>query len=192
MLHDDALPDAAEHILEAVMFESWLRFTFLEEMPDAPAGPDGEPPLMVRLDEAARRTLAEKESALLPLALMVDGREATFERSREAVCRYVLEELEGRGVIPAGSAAEVLDSQAFQLRLQLFNNWLQEQESALERTYHDFADWRIKFGQWRSRPDVVEQTRAALAPTDNPAEAAGDGGAATVRLLGADDVRDEG
>ncbi|HJA78275.1 MAG TPA: hypothetical protein H9784_01705 [Candidatus Desulfovibrio intestinavium] len=191
MLHDDALLDAAEHILEAVMFESWLRFSFLEDMPDAPAGPDGEPPLMVRLDEAARRHLAEKEAALLPLALMVDGREATFELSREAICRYVLEELEGKGVIPAGSAAEVLDSPAFQLRLQLFNNWLQEQESVLERAPHDFADWRIKFGQWRSRPDVVEQTRAALAPTDNPAEAAGDGGAATVRLLGADDVRDE-
>ena len=186
--NDAITPDAAERILEAVMFESWLRFTFLEEVPGE--NPSDEPRLFIRLDEAARQRLAARESHLLPLALMVDGREASFEHSREAVCRFVLEELEGR-VIPQGPAAAVLDGRDFQLRLQLFNNWLQEQESVLERTPHDFADWRIKFAQWRSRPDIKERTLAAVSPVADPAEAAGDGGAPSVPLLGAADVQED-
>lgn len=185
---DAVTPDAAERILEAVMFESWLRFTFLEEVPGEQPG--DEPRLFIRLDDAARRRLAEQESRLLPLALMVDGREAGFAASREAVCRFVLEELEGRS-IPQGTAAAVLDSTDFQFRLQLFNNWLQEQESLLERTPHDFADWRIKFAQWRSRPDVRDQARAAISPAAHPADAAGDGGAQPVRLLDTADVQEE-
>ena len=184
----DSMPDAAERILEAVMFESWLRFSFLEELPGE--GPDAEPRLLIRLDDAARQRLAAQESHLLPLARLMDGQEASFENSREAVCRFVLEELEGR-VIAQGTAAAVLDSQDFQFRLQLFNNWLQEQESILERTPHDFADWRIKFAQWRSRPDVSEQTLAAVSPTAHPAEAAGDGGAQAPRLLDAADVQED-
>lgn len=190
MTHDnDALtPDAAESILEAVMFESWLRFTFLEEEPGEQ--PDDEPRLYVRLGDDDRQRLAQQEAHLLPLALMVDGQEAGFALSREAVCRFVLDELEGR-TIPRGMAAAVLDSRDFQQRLQLFGNWLQEQESVLERSPHDFADWRIKFAQWRSRPDVLAQARAAVGPTADPAEAAGDGGAPARRLLGAADVQEE-
>ena len=184
----DPMPDAAERILEAVMFESWLRFSFLEESPGE--GPDDEPRLLIRLDDAARQRLAERESHLLPLARLVDGREASFENSREAVCRFVLEELEGRS-IPQGTAATILDSRDFQFRLQLFNNWLQEQESILERTPHEFADWRIKFAQWRSRPDIREQTLAAVSPTEHPAEAAGDGGAQAPRLLDTADVQED-
>ena len=41
----DSMPDAAERILEAVMFESWLRFSFLEELPEE--GPDGGPRLRI-------------------------------------------------------------------------------------------------------------------------------------------------
>ena len=186
--NDAIAPDAAERILEAVMFESWLRFTFLEEVPGE--RPEDEPRLFIRLDEAARQRLAGEEAHLLPLALMVDGREASFANSREAVCRFVLEELEGRD-IPQGTAASVLDSPDFQFRLQLFNNWLQEQESVLERTPHDFSDWRIKFAQWRSRPDIREQTLAAVSPTEHPAEAAGDGGAQATRLLDAADVQED-
>ena len=92
----DSMPDAAERILEAVMFESWLRFSFLEEV--SGEGPDDAPRLLIRLDEAARQRLAERESHLLPLARLVDGREASFENSREAVCRFVLEELEGKSI----------------------------------------------------------------------------------------------
>lgn len=184
----DSMPDAAERILEAVMFESWLRFSFLEEVPGE--GPDDAPRLLIRLDEAARQRLAERESHLLPLARLVDGREASFENSREAVCRFVLEELEGKS-IAQGTAAAVLDSPDFQFRLQLFNNWLQEQESILERTPHDFADWRVKFAQWRSRLDIEAQTLAAVSPVADPAEAAGDGGAPSAPLLGAADVQED-
>ena len=36
-----------DQVLEAVMFENWLRFYFISEKPDAPAHEDGEAPLFM-------------------------------------------------------------------------------------------------------------------------------------------------
>ena len=57
---------------------------------------------------------------------------------REVTLEDVLEELEGKS-IAQGTAAAVLDSPDFQFRLQLFNNWLQEQES-IQKIYRGEAE----------------------------------------------------
>lgn len=163
--------EAVDQILEAVMFENWLRFYFLRDLQDAASDEDEERPVAVLLSDEERQTLAAREPALFPLALMVEGREAGFATSRDAVCRYLLEELDGRR-LPQGMAAGLLESPLFQAHLQLFNNWLQEHETVLDRTYHDFADWRVKFAQWRTRPDLLQQVDDALRPA-TAAQAAG-------------------
>lgn len=155
--------DAVDLILEAVMFESWLRFYFLRDLQDSPSAHNGDSPVGVRLTEEERQDLSRREPALFPLIRLVDGQEAGFATSRNAVCRYLIDELDGSR-LPQGMAAGLLESPQFQARLQLFHNWLQEHQTVLDRTYHDFADWRIKFGQWRTRPDLLQQVDQALRP----------------------------
>ena len=48
------MPEAQEQfqngvakVLEAVMFENWLRFYFISEKPEAPAAADGQPALFI-------------------------------------------------------------------------------------------------------------------------------------------------
>lgn len=143
--------NAVWRVLEAVMFENWLRFYFISEKPDAPAGPDGETPLFLAVPDKGMERIRELYPHLLPLAEDINGREANFETSRRAVCTFVLDHLDGKSM-PKDMAATIFESATFQIQMQLFNAWVQMHEEQLDQGFLEFGAWRKLFGQWRETP----------------------------------------
>lgn len=161
--------DAVEQALEAVMFENWLRFHFIEELPPDPAATaDGNAReeaerLCIRVPEKAMARIGELYPRLLPLAADMNGRAVDFETSRRAVCTFVLEKLDGK-TMPRDMAAVVFGSATFQIRLQLFHAWVQLHEEQLDQGFQEFGAWRALFGQWRATPgarDLAEKLALA-------------------------------
>ncbi|MDE5879363.1 MAG: hypothetical protein K2G99_05000 [Desulfovibrio sp.] len=154
--------DAVEQALEAVMFESWLRFYFIEELP-AEAGADAKAPetaedgerLCIKVPEKGMARIAELYPKLAPLAQSMNGHEVDFETSRRAVCTFVLSELDGK-TMPRDMAAVVFGSATFQIQLQLFHTWLTMHEDQLDRGFQEFGAWRNLFAQWRATPGARE------------------------------------
>ncbi|GFH62909.1 MAG: conserved hypothetical protein [Candidatus Desulfovibrio kirbyi] len=141
------LQKSVAHILEAVMFENWLRFYFIAEGPDMRESADGHSSLVLRVSDKGMERIRADYSHLLPLAESLNGKDLDFEASRTAVCLFVTDHLDGT-VMPKDSAAQVLASALFQDRLQLFNTWVQAHENVLDKTFLDFAAWRQLFAQW--------------------------------------------
>jgi hypothetical protein len=144
----EAFQKAVEQILEAVMFENWLRFYFISEKTGgAPARDDGAP-LFIAVPDKGMERIRKEYAHLLPMAEAVNGRNADFETSRRAVCAFVLEQLDGK-TMPRDMAGLVLESATFQAQLQLFNVWVQSHENQLDEGFLDFAAWRSLFAGWR-------------------------------------------
>ena len=144
-----------DQVLEAVMFENWLRFYFISEKPDAPAHEDGEAPLFMAVPVKGMERISELYPHLLPLADAMNGKEVDFETSRQAVCHFVLEQMDGK-TIPRDTAGMIFGSTAFQVRLQLFNAWVQMHESQLDQAFLDFGAWRKLFTEWTATPAARE------------------------------------
>ena len=156
------MPEAQEQfqtgvakVLEAVMFENWLRFYFISEKPDAPTGRDGQPALFVAVPTKAMERISEMFPRLLPMAEELNGQEVSFESSRRAVCNFVLAHVDGQ-VIVRDSAAMIFESATFQVQMQLFNTWVQMHEEQLDRSFVDFGGWQRLFDEWRTTPAARE------------------------------------
>ena len=140
--------NAVFQVLEAVMFENWLRFYFITEKPDAPAGPDGEAPLFLAVPEKGMERIKELYPHLLPLAEDMNGREVDFETSRRAVCTFVLDNLDGKS-LPKDMTSTIFESATFQVQMQLFNAWVQMHESQLDQGFLEFASFSPSGGKRR-------------------------------------------
>ena len=155
------MPEAQEQfqtgvakVLEAVMFENWLRFYFISEKPDAaPSG--GEAPLFMAVPVKGMERIAELYPHLLPLADEMNGQEVTFEMSQRAICNFVATHVEGKSVA-RDSAAMIFNSSTFQVQMQLFNTWVQMHEEQLDRSFVDFGGWQRLFDEWRTTPAARE------------------------------------
>lgn len=147
---------AVQCILEAVMFENWLRFYFITEKP----APGNEDKLFIAVPEQGMRRIAELHAHLLPLAESLNGREIDFETSRSAVCTYVMTEVDGKRV-PRNMSDAAFDSDAFQMETQLFNTWVQAHEDQLDQGFLDFSAWKKMFAHWRES-DAVKEWAAQL------------------------------
>ena len=147
--------NAVFQILEAVMFENWLRFYFIVEKspPIADAGEDRA--LFLAVPEKGMERIRKDYPHLLPIVAAMNGQELSFTISRQAVCKFVVEHLDGK-TMPRNAAAIVLDSQAFQTQMQLFHAWVQLHEQQLEENFLSFEDWRRIFLQWRESPGARE------------------------------------
>ena len=143
------------HVLEAVMFENWLRFYFITEIPGAPPTADGRTPLFVAVPDKGMDRIKEDYTHLLSIAEDMNGKEIDFETSRRTVCTFVLEHLDGK-VMSRNMAAVILGSAIFQAQMQLFNIWVQMYESRLDETFLEFGEWRNLFAQWRQSPGARE------------------------------------
>lgn len=173
---------AVEQALEAVMFESWLRFYFIEELPpvpeaegkgpEAPEEPEAAERLAIRVPEKGMARIAELYPHLLPLAESMNGHEVDFETSRRAVCTFVLGHLDGK-TMPRDMASVVFASATFQIGLQLFHTWLQLHEAQLDEGFQEFGAWRNLFAQWRATPGARELAEKLAVATQG--RAAGEG-----------------
>ncbi|MBD5647896.1 MAG: hypothetical protein HDQ89_09925 [Desulfovibrio sp.] len=168
--------NAVEQALEAVMFESWLRFYFIEELPPAPDAEkkDAEERLAIRVPEKGMARIKELYPNLLPLAESMNGHEVDFETSRRAVCTFVLGHLDGK-TMPRDMAAVVFASATFQIGLQLFHTWLQLHEAQLDEGFQEFGAWRTLFAQWRATPGARELAEKLAVATQGRAAAEGAG-----------------
>lgn len=138
------LSEAVDLALGAVIFENWLRFHFIRDHTGAP---------VLELPENALALIAERQPRYLPLAKMLDGQPVEFERSREAVCRFAMQQLDdlGRQKCDASGgdlALAVFESPQFQRRLQLFSVWLGIAQDMLERSFMDYDRWLELFLSW--------------------------------------------
>ena len=163
---------AVVSILEAVMFENWLRFYFIAEKADAD-NVDGEHTLYLAVPDKAMTRIREEYAHLLPLAESLNGKTASFENSQQAVCTFVVQHLDGKSM-PRQMADMIFDSSSFQTRMQLFNAWVQMHEEQLEQTFMDFAQWRSLFAQWCETDKVKELAARLAAAAMKPAAAASD------------------
>ena len=150
-----AFAQTVQYILEAVMFENWLRFYFITEKPQEKAAEDGEEKLYIAVPEQGMKRITELYAHLLPLAESLNGKEITFEVSRSAVCTYVVTEVDGKRV-PRNMSDMVFDSATFQTEVQLFNTWVQAHEEQLDKGFLDFGAWRKLYAEWRSSDQVKE------------------------------------
>lgn len=146
-----AFAQAVTHILEAVMFENWLRFYFITEKP----GSGNEEKLFIAIPEQGLTRMQELYPHLMPLAESLNGKEIDFETSRSAVCTYVVTEVDGKRV-PRNMSDMVFDSATFQTELQLFNTWVQAHEEQLDKGFLEFGAWRTLFAEWRASDQVKE------------------------------------
>ncbi|MBD5626765.1 MAG: hypothetical protein HDQ90_04640 [Desulfovibrio sp.] len=174
--------EAVEQALEAVMFESWLRFYFIEEVPPEPAKAGGDAAeaadsaerLVIRVPEKGMARIKELYPHLLPLAESMNGHEVDFETSRRAVCTFVLGHLDGK-TMPRDMAAVVFESATFQIQLQLFHTWLTMHEDQLDQGFQEFGAWRNLFAQWRATPSARELAEKLALAAQGRAAAEGAG-----------------
>lgn len=147
-----AFGEAVQHIMEAVMFENWLRFYFITEKPGAS---EAEGALFIAVPEQGMTRMEELYPHLLPLAQSLNGKEIDFETSRSALCTYVVSEVDGKRV-PRNMSDLVFDSSTFQTELQLFNSWVQAHEEQLDKGFLEFGMWRKLFAEWRNSDQLKE------------------------------------
>lgn len=155
MQEHEAFAKALQQVLEAVMFENWLRFYFITEQLDAPKDENGEEPLYIAIPDQGMKRIVELYPHLAPLAGSLQGKQVTFEESQRAICTYLAENVEGK-TVTTQMANLVLNSQSFATELQLFNTWVQAHEDQLDETFSEFGTWRALFAEWRNSEQVSE------------------------------------
>lgn len=129
-----------DEILNALIFENWLRFYFI------PPGEDDAPVLAVPARSMAK--IGELYPEYLPLAQNLNGLPVDFATSRNAILTYIRDYLDGKK-LPAGRAESILASQAFQQRLQQFHTFVQLHEAQFDLGFLDFGQWLKLFDEWR-------------------------------------------
>ncbi|MCR5814644.1 MAG: hypothetical protein K6G15_09160 [Desulfovibrio sp.] len=161
---------SVDRIIEAVMFENWLRFYFITPMQEEKnENQDNEEHLFVLIPEKAMKNIEKDYKDLWPMAQLMNNKEITFELSQKVICTYVVENIDGT-IIPRDTAGSVMDSMAFQAQLQLFNTWIQLHGDQLEKGFVDFATWRSLFAQWKdSQPGKELQEKILLSLQKQPA-----------------------
>ena len=143
--------NSVNSIIEAVMFENWIRFYFIQEMKEEDAPEDKDPVLFVIIPDKAMHNIKVLYPELSVLAEDMHNHQITFEISQQVVCTYIVEHLDGH-VMPRDTAGSVMDSVLFKTELQLFNTWIQLHEDQLEQTFLDFGNWQKLFSSWKESP----------------------------------------
>ncbi len=138
----------AKKLLEALCFEQYLRFFFLDVEDDA----DFDAPAVLHVPEDVIKNIQETKPMLLPLLNTLQGHAITFEQSRSAVidqAAYLMgfspSDQEYRKVV-----AKISTSEFFQDELLEFHSWVQEMDETQD--FFDvipFVVWLEKYRTWR-------------------------------------------
>lgn len=163
-----ALPDA---LLEAIRYEHWLRFYYMDrpEGADQEADPDGLAAIL-RVPAAVAEASRRAEPHLFPLLKELEGREVSLDGTRDAVFRHVALDA---GADPADPAFgerlfHLVGDPDFRRGLDAFHGWVQElangetrleeDEAADEETVPSFAEWEAAFRTWEAEKAVRHVT----------------------------------
>lgn len=150
-------------VLEAVMFENWLRFYFISEKLETEKTSE-EPQLFMSIPVKSMERISEEYTHLFPLADSMNGKPVDFDVSQRAICHFVLEHVDGK-VMPQDTAAMIFASATFQVQMQLFNTWVQIHEEQLDKSFVEFGTWRSLFAKWQKEPGAKELSEKLLLAT---------------------------
>ena len=159
-MRDDFKSVLAE-VAEAMQFETWLRFYFLQE------GEGGA--LTMRIPEEAAEAIRRDHAYLWPLAEALDGKAVDYQTSVHEVCTFAARYLDGVRHRP-GLVDRVFDSRDFKVEMHLFHLWLSGHEAAFDQERMGFAQWREIFAGWKASDQVREYLAKAAAPGENASD----------------------
>lgn len=155
------LPDA---LLEAIRYEHWLRFYYMD-LPEE-SGADGLTAIL-RVPAAAAGASRRAEPHLYPLLAALEGREISLDGARDAVFRHVAQAV---GVDPADPAFgerlfPLVEDPDFRRGLDAFHGWVQELANGETRVGEEgakaapsFAAWEAAFRAWEAAEAVRHVT----------------------------------
>lgn len=164
----------AATLLEAIRYEHWLRFYFLEL-------PDDEEALtaVLRVPAAAAEASRRAEPHLFPLLEAMQGREVSLDGARDAVFRFVAGCAHADADDPAFGEGlfQLIGDPDFRRGLDAFHGWVQElangeaadpagaegvpengPETAREEAVPSFAQWQAAFEAWAAEHAVRHVT----------------------------------
>lgn len=177
-------PALADTLLEAIRYEHWLRFYFLD-VPEDETDAAGEDALkaVLRVPQACAEASRRAEPHLFPLLEALRDREIALDGARDSVFRHVARAV---GVDEADAAFgeelfQLVADPDFRRGMDAFHGWVQELANG-EVTVEDgggvapgtpeaddvppsFAVWQAAFREWAARQAVRHVTTISPFPS---------------------------
>lgn len=161
-------PALSDALLEAIRYEHWLRFYFLDlpEESDENAGADNLTAVL-RVPPSAFEASRRAEPHLFSLLEELQGRDISLNGARDAVFRHVAL---AAGADPADPAFgerlfQLVGDPDFRRGLDAFHGWVQELANGETRKAEEdeegapsFAAWEEAFRTWESEKAVRHVT----------------------------------
>lgn len=122
----DDMRRAMSSLLDAVIFEQWIRFSWIEE--------DGEGDFCIRVPEATFQELTEDYPRYKELLAQLNGTVVDAEMACSAVLGYAQATF-------GEHAASVLEHSEFQNMVGRFHQWLNDNVETLDREPLNFDQW---------------------------------------------------
>lgn len=165
-------PTLSDTLLEAIRYEHWLRFHFL----DVPEGVDEKGDILaavLRVPASAEETSRRDEPHLVSLLEDLQGRDISMESAREAVFRHVALSVGADPKEPAFGERlfHLVSDPDFRRGLDAFHGWVQELANGEVRADGEgseeappFAAWQAAFRAWEEEKAVRHVTSIGVYP----------------------------
>ena len=135
--------DIINSCLEGVIFESWLRFQFLD-------GKDNN--LKIVIPEPWKMEIRSLNSSLQKIADKLASHTPALADSREAILEYMNEILNGQSDAEV-SIQEILIDPDFLEKLDQYHLWLDKNKEILP--VMEFSTWLKQFNRWLSAQKIA-------------------------------------
>ena len=146
------MEDFAEMFFRGVRYEQWMRFHFIQDVP----GKEDE--ALISLPPAVAERSLREEPEFAELLNMLDGRQVSLERTRDALASWTCSRLgitvDGKKL--AGYMLQLTEDREFLHLMEMHNGWIQEladRESASPERRKSpetpsFSVWSAAFYRW--------------------------------------------
>jgi len=157
----EGFKEALGDVAEALKFENWLRFYFIEEKEDG---------LYVKIPKERLKDIENKYGPLFELAEKLNNEVIDQAKSTSEVCTFVWRTYDSTkysvGLVPS-----VFNSKEMQVEMHLFYLWVQGHEEQLGQEFMDFDRWLELFEAWKADEKVKNYVSSITdAPPPDPGE----------------------
>lgn len=128
--------------LEALFFENWLRYNFLENTREG-----ADEIVKLRIPERDWELIRRKYPHLEELAAALDGKATEFETARQTLLHYLAALIARRHLAPE-TAATIVEAPRLAKELEQLHCWLNMQP--LELPQLEFDAWIGLFQDWKN------------------------------------------
>ncbi len=127
-------------LLEAICFEHWARFHFLEEVEGSEAENEN---IVVHLPEIMIKNCEEDVPHLLPLLNKIQNNKISLEHSRDYIFDFLLQDIETDPEEFVKEINKMVNNTEFSRFLDVFNTFVQEEAEATLQTPENVEDEQI-------------------------------------------------